>query len=280
MLNNNLKNLNIKEMTVAELKTFIDSHKEGDYLLVDVREPEEYGKEHIPGAKLIPLMDIENGKIQLELAEHTIFYCRSGNRSRRSAQYFARHAGNKTIYNLTGGITAWQGKTLFDLPQIHVFKKAQTLADLLKRAIDLEKGADRFYGVLLNKLRGTSLEKLITSLAEAEEGHARALYAVLSRVSAESLPPFETFYEQLEGLVLESGEPLVKYTAWLTNGTIDLDTVLEVALDLELKAYDLYRNLAEQAEKETMQKQFLDLADQEKRHVQLVLKVIGQQARA
>jgi len=43
-------------------REFIAAHPEGTYTLLDVRQPEEYAKEHIPGAKLIPLPALRGQK--------------------------------------------------------------------------------------------------------------------------------------------------------------------------------------------------------------------------
>lgn len=48
------------EMTVVELKALIDSNA-NDYILIDVRNPNEYQIAKIPNSVLIPLPDIENG---------------------------------------------------------------------------------------------------------------------------------------------------------------------------------------------------------------------------
>ena len=50
----------IPEMTVQELKQLMDSGKD-DFILLDVRNPNEYEIAKIEGAVLIPLGDIESG---------------------------------------------------------------------------------------------------------------------------------------------------------------------------------------------------------------------------
>lgn len=45
-----------------ELKIYLTRHQEKDFLLVDVRQPQEYEKEHLPGAQLIPLGIIIEGR--------------------------------------------------------------------------------------------------------------------------------------------------------------------------------------------------------------------------
>ncbi len=51
----------MQEMTVSELKTLMDNGPQ-DFVLIDVRNPNEYEIARIPGSVLIPLPDIEEGK--------------------------------------------------------------------------------------------------------------------------------------------------------------------------------------------------------------------------
>jgi rhodanese-related sulfurtransferase/rubrerythrin len=269
----------VANMTVDQLRQFISSHAEEDYVLVDVREPEEYGEEHIPGAQLVPLMDLLTGSATPKPARHVIFYCRSGARSMRGAQAFSSGAPDR-VYNLSGGIMAWRGETLKDFPNVKVFEDTEDLQDLLLRAMDLEKGAELLYGALLDPFKGTPQEALIQRLEDAEEGHARAIYGMLQKVSEEPPAPFEELYGGMRGLMLESGEPLVKFTAWLASGTADRASVLELALDLELKAYDLYRNLAAKTDDPELKAAFLEIAATEQRHARTVTRGLGQLAQA
>jgi hypothetical protein len=45
----------VPEMSPAELKAYRKEHHEDSYTLLDVRQPGEYEKAHLPGAVLIPL---------------------------------------------------------------------------------------------------------------------------------------------------------------------------------------------------------------------------------
>lgn len=270
----------ISEISANQLRAFMSSHSERDYLLIDVREPEEYEAAHIPGAKLIPLMSLENGDTEVNSAQHIFFYCRSGKRSMRGAQAFAKQNRTSHIYNVTGGISAWQGRTLPEFPKIQTFEDVEDIEQLLHRAIDLEKGAERLYLAMLDKFSGTQIEVLLQNLADAEEAHARALYGKLKQISKKYLVTFETYYQSLYGLVLENGEPLVKMVAWLSDKSVDQYAILELALDLELRAYDLYRNLAYRTNDKKLETTFFNLASQEQNHVNIVLRGFAQLAKA
>ena len=93
-------------MRVQELKERMD--KGDELILVDCRETEEYHQGHIEGARLIPLSNFMEGSQVLSDKQATIvLQCRSGGRSLRAAQYLEEE-GFEKLYNLEGGILAWQ----------------------------------------------------------------------------------------------------------------------------------------------------------------------------
>jgi len=61
-------------MDAEEAKTYIRTHKEGTYSLLDVRQPSEYEKSHIPGAVLIPLPELLNRHGELDPEKPVIAY--------------------------------------------------------------------------------------------------------------------------------------------------------------------------------------------------------------
>ena len=64
----------VPSMNPDEAREFISGHPEGTYTLLDVRQPEEYEKEHIPGAKLIPLPGLTNFLSALDPTKPVIAY--------------------------------------------------------------------------------------------------------------------------------------------------------------------------------------------------------------
>ncbi len=109
----------IPEMTVQELKQLLDSGR-NDYVILDVRNPNEYEIARIPGAVLIPLPDIENGsaieKIQeLVNGHHLVAHCKMGGRSAKALGILKKAGIEGT--NLKGGITAWSREIDSSVPE-------------------------------------------------------------------------------------------------------------------------------------------------------------------
>jgi SulP family sulfate permease len=82
--------------------------------VIDVREPREYRRGHVPGAELVPLTRILSGEYQLVGASdyQVVFICRSGRRSRRAAQQILDGRANVKI--LAGGMLAWEASGLLE----------------------------------------------------------------------------------------------------------------------------------------------------------------------
>ncbi|MBW4440897.1 MAG: molybdopterin-synthase adenylyltransferase MoeB [Plectolyngbya sp. WJT66-NPBG17] len=112
---------NMQEITVQELKQLIDSGAIGkDYVLLDVRNPNEYDIAQIPGSVLIPLPDIENGSgveqaKDLLNGHKLIAHCKMGGRSAKAIGIL-KSAGIDGI-NLKGGITAWSREVDPSVPE-------------------------------------------------------------------------------------------------------------------------------------------------------------------
>ena len=71
-----------KSMVPDEVRQIIKTQSTSEYCLLDVRQPAEYEQGHIPGAKLVPLGDLQSNLDKVPADRMTIIYCRSGSRSR------------------------------------------------------------------------------------------------------------------------------------------------------------------------------------------------------
>jgi rhodanese-related sulfurtransferase len=76
-------------------------------VVLDVRQAGEFRGGHIPGAKHMPVGLASARADKLDPEATYLVYCRSGARSSRAASALSRR-GLKHVYNLHGGILAWQ----------------------------------------------------------------------------------------------------------------------------------------------------------------------------
>jgi adenylyltransferase/sulfurtransferase len=107
------------EITVTQLKELLDSGKK-DFVLVDVRNPNEYQIAKIDGSILIPLPDIEDGSAIEKVRELTnghrlIVHCKLGGRSAKAIGIL-KEAGIEGT-NVKGGIAAWSKEVDSSIPE-------------------------------------------------------------------------------------------------------------------------------------------------------------------
>ena len=104
------KNLNYRQIGMEEAVVMMKD--ENNYIIVDVRTPEEYADRHIKDAINIPNEIIGTDEIT-ELPDKNqliMVYCRSGNRSKQAAEKLTA-LGYTNIVEF-GGINDWQGETV------------------------------------------------------------------------------------------------------------------------------------------------------------------------
>lgn len=111
--------MELSEITVQELQTLIDSGAK-DFVLLDVRNPNEYEIAQIPGSVLVPLPDIESGhgvaKVKELLNGHRLIaHCKMGGRSAK-ALAILKDAGIEGT-NVVGGIAAWSREVDPSVPE-------------------------------------------------------------------------------------------------------------------------------------------------------------------
>ncbi len=95
------------DITPVALKARLDR---GDALqIIDVREPNEYQINRIPGSVLIPLGEIPRRYAELDPDSELVMQCKVGGRSAQAAD-FLRSVGFKKVLNLQGGILEWIDK--------------------------------------------------------------------------------------------------------------------------------------------------------------------------
>jgi len=94
----------LKEANAEQLHRWLE---DGKAVLIDVREPDEYAREHIIGSRLVPLSGFDKADFSAEKDKIAVFHCATGNRTQGAAQDLLA-TGFAEVYHLDGGIGGWK----------------------------------------------------------------------------------------------------------------------------------------------------------------------------
>lgn len=263
----------IRELTAKSLERFIKDRNEKQYLIIDVRQYEEYKLDHIPGAVHIPLAQIQFDPNVFDDDRKLIFYCRRGSRSKVAA-ILAAEAGydENNLYHLKGGMAQYTGEILLDMPRVDLFPTDISPADIMEKAMDLEKGAYYFYMLAKEKFKDSELYQIMEKMGQAEISHARSIYKQLKKHTDIQMD-FHLFFDSCKGDILEGGKSLNEIKDFLskTLPENECSDILDFAIELEFCAYDLYKTMAENSSIENLEEMFFTLAQAEKKHLEKII---------
>lgn len=93
----------VHKLSPAEVQSRLAS---GKAVLVDIREPDEYVRAHIPGARSQPLSGWEQAHLTIDPDADVIFTCRTGMRTSGACDRLAARVSGDA-YVLDGGLEAW-----------------------------------------------------------------------------------------------------------------------------------------------------------------------------
>ena len=98
----------IQEIDADELRRMQQQRE--DFVLIDVREPEEHARGMIPGAAPIPrgVLELKIDNVTADKNKKIVLYCGGGNRS-ALAGWMLKKMGFKKVISLAGGYKGWQG---------------------------------------------------------------------------------------------------------------------------------------------------------------------------
>ncbi len=96
----------MKDITVSQLKAWLDDPARDKPVLLDVREPWEYDRARIAGSRLVPMREVPARVSEIDEGKEVVAICHHGGRSMQVAMFLEKQ-GFRSVHNLRGGIDAW-----------------------------------------------------------------------------------------------------------------------------------------------------------------------------
>ena len=254
-------------MSTEQLQSFINANKEGNFVLLDVRQPSEYESARIPGSQLMPLPTLNERLQELDPEKPVIAYWAAGRRSRAAAQILTG-GGFKQVYNLKGGIAAWQGQAAAGPEEMGMMllKGDETPQDIICLAYGLEEGLRKFYAASTKMAIEAEVIKVLSKLAEIEVRHKQKLFDLYKTIDSADTA-IENFEDTVSSELMEGGFDPDKLLEESTGTFKNASEVLNFAMMLEAQGMDLYIRYAEKSPDPRVKEVFFIMADDEKTHL-------------
>lgn len=264
----------VQSFDAEQARQYIADHTGNAYTILDVRQPNEYENGHIPGAKLIPLPDLTDRLAEIDPQKPAIVYCAVGGRSRVAAQMLSGK-GYQTVYNLSGGFKAWQGKAAFlgEDKGLELFSGNETADKTLIVAYSLEAGLRDFYVSMAPKVSSTSAKELFQKLSEIETRHQDRIYNEYIKITGKAQSRSE-FEKQIVTKAMEGGLTTEEYTRLFSTDPESVTDITELAMSIEAQALDLYMRAAEKSKDDQGRDMLMQIADEEQAHLKQLGKLI------
>jgi rhodanese-related sulfurtransferase/rubrerythrin len=257
----------VKSFNAVEAENYMHRQASDAFTLLDVRQPAEYDSGHIPGAKLIPLPELNERLTELDFDKPVIVYCAVGGRSRVAAQMLAGK-GVREVFNLSGGIKAWDSKTAVGPEDrgLNLFSGRESPEETLRVAYSLEEGLREFYLSMTSRVRDEEAGRLFKKLSAIEVKHQERIFEEYLRLTGAEIT-LEKFVQQTMAETMEGGLTTEEYLALYGPDMSTPGEVISLAMAIEAQALDLYQRAADRAESAKTRSVLHQIADEERVHL-------------
>lgn len=268
-----------------DIRQYIEEHDRDTYTLLDVRQPQEYERSHLPGARLMPLGELPDRFAEIDRTKPVILYCRTGRRS-LSAAGMLIGAGFKDIMNMSGGMSEWEGLVATGSPQIRMisFPPGAGFEEMAALAWLLEEGARQYYEGVSHIIVDRDGIALFQTLARAEEKHKDSIIKIFGESTgtvvddkdpSAGFSGLPSFTAMKDSGVMESGLQVKDALDWSSGK--DLADILEMSMAFETNSYDLYIALEKRTNEEDVKRRlFKTMADEELYHLKQMAKLLDE----
>ncbi|MDC0335755.1 rhodanese-like domain-containing protein [Pseudodesulfovibrio sp.] len=263
----------IAMMNTDQVKAYMDGRKPDEYILLDVRQDWEYEDFHIPGARLIPLVELPDRMDEVDKAKPVLVYCASGGRSMAAAALMEGQGFND-ITNMVGGAMAWQGNVAYGPIELGMieFTGKETPVEIVLKAYAMEANLQTFYVQRADMAETLERIELFMELAGFEDRHKDTLFNLYTRIIGEKLDRdlFESEAFKSVDFAAEGGVDIQEFVEEHGDAFDDDQGILQIAAMVEVQALDYYLRCAMKAENPETEKILQLLAREEKAHLKLL----------
>lgn len=176
--------------------------------------------------------------------------------------------GFKKVYNLSGGIKAWNGGVA-EGPvglNLDLVRADETPEGIIKLAYGMEQSLGDFYRAILADTEAGELANLLEKLASIEDKHKQYLLDLYRSVEPGEIAP-EEFETQVSAKVMEGGFRSDEFMQRNEKYFHSVEGLLDMSMMLETQALDLYLRFSQKTDNTQTKEMLYKIAEEEKGHL-------------
>jgi rubrerythrin len=176
--------------------------------------------------------------------------------------------GFTEVYNLKGGIKAWQGQQAAGPMDVGMamISGRETPAEIILLAYGMEEGLKGFYELMAERSDSKAVLGIFEKLAGVEVRHKEKLFELFRGYTEERLDQ-EAFERDVVVTAMEGGLTTEEFLASHQAVLETREDVVGLAMELETQALDLYLRYSSTLEDGKAKEVMFQLAEEEKAHL-------------
>ena len=177
--------------------------------------------------------------------------------------------GFKNVINMAGGIKAWNSNTAVGSEDLglNLLTGKESTEETLIVAFSLEEGLREFYLSMVPKISNENTRSLFEKLSTIEVKHQDRIFEEYKKITGAAVNR-EEFAANIIDPAMEGGLTTEEYLQLYQPDLEVAEEVISLAMAIEAQALDLYQRAADRAESDDNKTVLLQIADEERAHLQ------------
>lgn len=185
--------------------------------------------------------------------------------------------GYTKIYNLSGGIKAWEKVTATGPEDqgMELFTGKESAEESIIIAYGLEEGLRDFYLTMEKQSSHETARSLFAKLAQIETLHQKRLLVLYNELTGTQASQAE-FSNSIVSPALEGGMTTEEYLSRFNPDPNSITDIVSLAMAIEAQALDLYQRASDKNKDEKARGALQQIAAEERTHIQLLADYVDQ----